>query len=368
MLNRKKFKNKLLKPNKLFNKVSKLSIFNKKSSEEIYKEAIKEAGAINDKNLSKHRESVLSGARKFIYPLNHSRHRLIRNSIGLFLAAAVIFIVFCVLELYLFQSTSGFIYTVSDVIPFPIAKVDSRWVSYHSYLFELRRNMHYYQSQQGINFSSPNEAAQLKNLKQIAMNKVIDDAIVGKLAYQYHISVTTNQVNNEIKLLQEQNKLGSNINVLESVLKSYWGWTLGDFKSELKTELLEEAVIAKLDTKTTALAHNIYNQLLRGGNFSALAAQYSDDSATKGNGGAYLSPITPNDPTVSPIVINELNKLKVGQVSPIINDGFSLEILKVNSIDSSGIEASHIQLNFQSLKTLISPILKKYPPVYFISI
>ena len=53
-----------------------------------------------------------------------------------------------------FQSTSGFIYDVSLVVPFPVAKAGPNWVSYESYLFELRRNMHYYQTQQQANMGS----------------------------------------------------------------------------------------------------------------------------------------------------------------------------------------------------------------------
>ncbi len=334
--------------------------FKSKSSEEIFKEALEEVKDINDKNVHDHREDLLKGARKFIYPLGHSKHRLVRLSIYIFILAIIAFSVFCSVELYVFQSTSGFMYTVSEVIPFPVATVGNDWVYYKNYLFELRRNMHYYESQQDINFNTPSEKAQLINLKQQAMNRVIEDQFVSILASKNNVKVSSSQVNNEIKLLQEQNKLGSSTKVLSSVLSDYWGWNINDFKRELSLELLQQAVVSKLDTKTNNLASSVYKQLINGGNFASLATQYSNDLSTKNNGGQYPNPISINDTSIDPQVINELTQMKVGQISPPINTGYSLEILKLNAVTDGQYDASHIQFNFEPISNFINPLKKDF--------
>ena len=339
-----------------------------KTSEDKLKEALSEVSSITNETVSKHREAVLGDARKYIYPLSHSKHRLVRISIALLVLAIVLFMSFCIVDIYAFQSTSGFIYSVSDVVPFPVAKLGNRFISYHSYLFELRRNMHYYESQQGINFSVPSEGSQLTSLKKSALNKVITDAYVKILASKNHVKVTNSEINNEINILQKQNKLGSSSSVLNSVLEDYWGWNISDFKSELKTEILQQNVVSKLDTTTSNLADSLYNQLVKGGNFTNIANQYSQDKSTSSNGGQYPYPINQNSSNISPIIINELYHLKVGQISPPINTGYSLEILKVDSISSSGITASHIQLNLQPISKFIKPIQKKYPKTVYIKI
>ena len=370
-------KKKHKKQNKKTNKLVKIIKFSfikdylnerNKSSEDKLKEALSEVSSITNETVSKHREAVLSDARKYIYPLSHSKHRLVRISIALLVLAVVLFISYCLVDIYAFQSSSGFIYSVSDVIPFPVARVGNKYISYHSYLFELRRNMHYYESQQGINFSTPAEKAQLTNLKQDAINKVTNDAYVKILADKNNVKVTNAEINNEISILQKQNKLGSSSSVLNSVLEDYWGWNISDFRTELRTEILQQNVVSKLDTSTSNLAYSLYNQLLKGADFASLASQYSQDKSTSSNGGQYPTPINQNNSNISPIIINELNQLKVGQISQPINTGYSLDILKVDSISSSGITASHIQLNLQPISNFIKTIQKKYPKSVFIKI
>ena len=346
----------------------KIPFLNKNDAEKRFKKAISEAPKITDKTLTEHREALLGDARKFIYPLSHSKHRRVKISISLFIFAVIVFFIFCYFDLYIFQSTSGFIYSVSEVVPFPVAKAGSSYISFHSYLFELRRNMHYYESQQNVNFSNKNEKAQLLNLKQQAMNKVITDAYTKQLAKKYNISVSSSEINNEIHLLQVQNKLGNNNQVLASVLRDYWGWTISDFRTELSSELLQQKVALFLSNSTLKEAQTVDAMLLKGANFSSLASEYSSDQATKNNGGQYPTSITVNSNFISPILINQLFKMKVGQISGVINTGFNLEIVKLDSESGGSLVASHIQFNIQPISYFIKTLEKQNPPKEYIGI
>lgn len=339
-----------------------------KDADAKYKGALSDVSKITEGTLPEHREEVLGSARKFIYPLKHSRHHFVRLSIGILIAAIVAFFAYSTLELYYFQSTSDFVYSISEVIPFPVAKAGPYWVSYYSYLFELRRNMHYYQTQQQVNFSSANGKLQLANLKKQAMNQVVLNAYVKQLASKYNVSVNSTEVNNEIALVREENRLGNNNQVLEGVLKDYWGWTMSDFKQELSQELLQQAVVAKLDTTTDNTASSVYKQLIGGANFATEAQQYSDDTATKTNGGQYAFALTPTTDSVAPQIVAEVFSLKAGQISSVINTGYSLEIVKVISVSGNSVTAAHIQFNFQPITTYTNPLQKASPPKEYISL
>ncbi len=366
MKKKKKFKNfKAVNIKKVANK---LPLKKSKNTEDKLKGALSEVSKITEDTLQDHREEVLGSARKFIYPLQHSRHHFVRLSIGILIAAIVVFFAYTSLEIYYFQSTSSFIYSISNVIPFPVAKAGSRWVSYSSYLFQLRRNMHYYETQQQTNFSTTNGKLQLVSLKKQAMNQVIQNAYVKQLAAKNNVKITNSQVNNEIKLVKEENRLGNNNQVLEGVLKDYWGWTMSDFKRELKQELLQQAVVAKLDTRTNQTAANVYNQLIHGANFSTLAQEYSTDTSTKNSGGQYPFTITPNTANLAPQITAIVFSMKPGQISEPINTGYSLEIIKVLSITGNSIQAAHIQFNFQPISMYISPLEKAHPYKEYISI
>lgn len=340
----------------------------RKTIEEKVNEAIREVPKITNDTVANHREDVLSRARKYIYPLQESKKTIVKTSVSLFILVIIIFLGACGLDLYKFQGTSGFIYGVTEILPFPAAKTDGKWVSYESYLFELRRNMHYYVSQQQANFSTKNGKTQLSSLKKQSLNYAVQIALVNKLAQEHKVSVSNKEVNSQVNLLKAQNRLGSNNNVLREVLNEYYGWDINDFKRELKQELLAQAVATKLDTAATATANSVLSQLKSGADFGTLAAKYSDDTQTKNNGGQYASSITANDQQISPVIVNALFQLKPGQISGIVNTGYSLDIVKVLTRNSNSLTASHIQININNISTYLKPLEQKYPTHNYIKV
>jgi len=348
--------------------LGKVSIKRGKSVEEKVKDAISTVPHITNDTVADHREDVLSSARKYIYPLQHSKHSVVRISITLLVSVIVAFFVFCGLDLYKFQGTSGFIYGVTEIIPFPAAKTGGTWISYQSYLFELRRNMHYYQTQQQANFSTKSGKAQLARLKSQAMDEAIQNGLIKKLAKQNDISISSQAVNQQVQVLRSENRLGSSDGVFKEVLSQYYGWSEQDFKQELQQEMLQQAVVAKLDTAAQQQASSALKQLKAGADFATLATQVSEDASTKAGGGQYASSITPNDPQISPYITNALFQLKPGQISGIINTGFTLEIVKVLDRSGDSLHASHIQFNLNNSSTYTNPLLKKQSPHKYIKV
>ncbi|HEX7368409.1 MAG TPA: SurA N-terminal domain-containing protein [Candidatus Saccharimonadales bacterium] len=329
-------------------------------------EAIQNLPRITNETVAEHREEVLSSARKYIYPLSHSKRRVVSITVGLLILAVVVFFAYCGIAVYKLQSSSTFIYTVSKVIPFPAARVGSSWVSYESYLFELRHTMHYYVSQQQENFSTAAGKRHLAQLRQQAMAQVVQDAYVKQLAAKYHVSVSDQAVDNEVSLVRQQNRLGSSNQVFDEVLSEFWGWTQADFKRELKMQLLTQAVVSKLDTGAWARANSALSQLQNGASFATLAAQDSDDTTTKGNDGNYGFAIDRSNSDIAPQVVGALFQLQPGQTSGIINTGYSLEIDKVTSISDGKVNAAHIVFDFKPISAYIQPLQKSEKPHQFI--
>lgn len=338
----------------------------KKPQGEAMQEAIQGLPRITNETVAEHREEVLSSARKYIYPLQHSPHRVIIISLSLLVAVLIAFVTYCLLALYRFQSSSTFIYRITQVIPFPIAKAGPRYVSYENYLFELRHYMHYYQTQQRIDFNSESGKQQLAEFRQRAMNRVIDYAYIKEIAEKHRISITNAELDDAIRLVRDQNRLGSNDQVFEDVLREFWGWSVSDFKRELRQQMLAQKVVATLDTATQQKAKEAAERLQHGGDFAAVAKQYSDDPVSKNNGGNYGFTISQSDRNLSPQVIDALYKLQVGQVSEVINTGSGLEIIKLLQKDGTQVQAAHIVVNFKSMDTYIGPMRAEDKPNQFI--
>jgi hypothetical protein len=357
------------KPKKLkLDKLPKLPKRPVKSTEQKVSDALASVPRITNETVTEHREEVLKSARKYIYPLQHSKHRIVKISLYLFVLVIVLFFSVAGIELYKFQTTSGFFYDVTSIVPFPVAKAGKSWVSYDSYLFELRRDMHYYQTQQQATFKGKDGKAQLKHLKQEAMDQVIQDAYVKQLAAANHVSVSDKTVNAEITTLNSENRLGSSQQSLNSTLSSYFGWNINDLKRKVKQELLAQAVVAKLDITTNNKAQVALKQLQQGATFATLAGQVSDDASTRGNAGEYAFLVTSNSAQVPPAITAELSKLQPGQVSGIINTGFTLDIIKVIDSSPSGDHVAHIQFTFQPITTYTDPIQSAHKPYFYIKV
>ncbi len=331
--------------------------------------ALQNVPRITNETVAEHREEVLKGARKFKYPLEHSKHKIVIVTSGLLLVALVAFFIGTSINLYRLQSTSSFMYHVTQVVPFPVAKVGKQYVAYENYLFEMRRYMHYYRTQQQVDFSSESGKLQLADYKPRAMKKVIDAVYVKDLARKQGITVSDAEVQDALAMLRSQNRLTSD-KELESVIRRFYGWSIEDLKRQLRQELLAQKVAASLDTETSTKASSIVQQIKAGGDFAALAAQYSADDTTKGNGGQYTdTAISLGSQEVSPILIRELARLKPGEVSNIITTQSSFEIVKLLEVDSSGkYKAAHIEIPFKPIATYTDGLASKTKVKYFISI
>lgn len=339
-----------------------------KDSASSLEEAIRGIPRITNETVAEHREEVLSSARKYIYPLQHSAHRVVIISTSLVVVGLVSFFTYSLLALYRFHSTSTFIYRVTQVIPFPVAKAGPSYVAYENYLFELRHYIHYYQTQQKIDFSSTSGKQQLADFRQRALNNVINDAYIKQLASENHVTVSNSEINDAVATVEAQNNLGDNSQVLTDVLKEFWGWSIDDFRRELRQEILAQKVVSKLDTGTHARADSVVAQLKQGGDFAALAAKYSDDKSTSSNGGVYSFTITKNNRDLSPKLVDAIFKLQPGQTSDVINTGSALEIVQLKDKTASQAHAAHISFNFKDVQVYIDQLTGKEKSSKYISL
>lgn len=309
---------------------------------------------ITNDTLDETRKEVLKGARKFIYPIQHSKHRVVTLSSLIGAIVLLIFLGFSALSLYVFKSTSTFVYRITQVIPFPVARTGGDFVSYEDYLFEIRQYIHYFETQEKIDFSEVEGAQQLDAQRKIALQKVIDQAYVRQIAKRKGITVSDKDVDYEIELLKSQNRLGSSQEALQGIIKDYYGWTIKDFRRSLSDRILFTKVLEALDEKTTARANEALNELNSGADFSKIAAKYSDDESTKDNGGEIGFLIDKVDRNVPAQMTNALYSLNPGEISGLVNVGYGLEIIKNLENKDGKIRAAYILFNFEDMQVFLN--------------
>ena len=313
---------------------------------------------ITNETIAEHREEVLKGARKFIYPLSHSKHRIVLVTSTIVIAAIIGLLAYCSLGLYKYYQYNSFLYRVTQVVPFPVARIGNSFIDYENYLFELRHYVHYYQNQQQDLFGGQN---QVNAYRQQVLDSVINNAYIKKLAAQNKVTVSGKEIDERVDIVRSQNRLGNNDKVFSDVLRDYWGWSVSDFKRALQRQILAEKLAAKLDTGAEAKAQSTLAKVREGGDFEKLGGKNYGFSISKTN------------PNVPPQVVDALFKLKPGQTSDIIvaspvqtGQPTTLEIVKVVDNDGQSVSAQHISFSLKDVNTYIKDLKAKQPPIFYV--
>ena len=341
--------------------------FKKLREKRAFKKEEKEQGSvprITNENVAARREEVLSGARKYIYPLQHSKHRIVMLSTTLAIVTVLVFTTVSVILFYRQQTTSQFMYQVSKVIPFPIARIGNTLIAYENYLFELRHYIHYYETQQQLSFESESGRDQLAGYKKRALDDVINLAYIKKLAAELDVSVSAAEIDEQIRIAREQNRLGSDDAIFEDVLRNYWDWSVEDFRRSLYNELLTQKVTVALDPETEARAQEALAKLNSGADFAEIVKEYSDEEPTKDAGGEF-GEVGASNRNVSQQTVDTLLKLEQGQHSKVTvipyQTGYALEIVKNLEDKDSTARGAHIIFRLKDISETLNDRKEQRP-------
>lgn len=310
-------------------------------------DAAQPAQRITNETVAEHREQILAGGRKFKYPVQVAKHRLIFTSVILGVAAIVISAGLIWQQLYLAQNTSGFMYRVTQLLPLDVASVDGKGVRYSDYLKKYRSSIHYLQQQNSINLNSEDGRRQSDFIKRREMESAKRDAYALKLAAEKKVTVSKEEVEAFIHKDLDAKRVSQEA-YERTVLKNFYDWSIDDYRSIVHTELLKRKVSFVIDTDAKQLATTLKSQLDAGGDFATIARERSDDISTKAAGGDVgMVPIDNQDPNG---LIAAAKGLQPSQVSGIITGSDGYYLVKLASKTDSAIQYSQIKVGLHAFE------------------
>ena len=252
-----------------------MNLFKKKDNKKTEQEKVDER-----------REEVLARGRKFKYPLQWTKHRVVINTI--LIAVIVIAILFTSgwLALYQFGMTDEMLYRVTKILPVPVATVDGENVAFSDYLMFYRSSMTSIERQSGNVDNQGNENDLRLQYKRAALSESEDFTYAAKLAKELELEVTDEEVANEFA---RHLSIGGTERSEESFMKivsDNFGLDKGEYERTLYLTLLKSKVEITIDEAANKTAARVEALLAEnGGDYTAVAETLGDAIIYEETGG-----------------------------------------------------------------------------------
>jgi hypothetical protein len=218
------------------------------------KKTTPDSSRITTETIAQHRERILAGGRRFKYPVQYARHKLVFNAIIISIVTLIALIGVGYWQLYHAQNTSGFMYRVTRVLPVPVARIDGQPVLYSDYLMKYRSSIHYLESKERVNLKTEDGKRQSDFVKSQAMEDALADAYAVKLAKQNNVTVTDAELQTFLK--QQRSSTDGEVSeaTYDAVILDYYGWSPQEYQHAMQTKLLRQKVSFVIDTDAQSIS------------------------------------------------------------------------------------------------------------------
>lgn len=300
---------------------------------------------ITTDTVAEHRERILASGRRFKYPVQVARHRLVLTAILIAIGAVILFIGLIFWQLYGAQTSDTFFYRITSIVPLPVAKVDTQPVLYSDYLMKYRSSMHYLQDKEQVSLKTDDGKRQAAHVKSETMKDAIADAYAIELAQQKNITVT----NNELQVfLTQQRSTGDGIiseATYNAVILDYYGWSPQEYEHATYNKLLRQKVSYAIDTKASQTADAATAAVASGQTDLKALADTLNSIASVTYGSSGLVPKTNQDGGLAAAAAKLEKGAVSGVIKPTTGDGYYVIKLDDSTSTQVNYEYVHIALS-----------------------
>lgn len=299
---------------------------------------------ITNETVAEHRERILAGGRKFKYPIQYARHKLVINALIVTFVSIILLGAIGWWQLYIVQNSSTFLYRITRILPVPVAAVNGEQVRFSDYLVQYRGSEYYLSKYGEIKFNTDDGKTQLDYIKRESMNKAIADAYARQIANEQSISITSKDVDKVID--QQRNTANGRITqeTYDASSLMIYGWSPSDYRMAVEHSILKTRVAFAIDK-------NAKDQVTRA---TSLLKEHSNDFAkvaellANSQGGKVIagqSGLVSNVSTFGGLQVSEVAKLAKDEVSGVLQSSTDDGYYFVKITDKSDTQISFTYLH-----------------------
>lgn len=301
------------------------------------------AGRITNDTISEHREHILTSGRRFKYPMQYARHKLVINTILLSLSLIVLLAVFGWWQLYIVQNTSGAFYRVTQALPLPIANVNGSPVRYSDYLMRYKSEIFWLTQNNQINTSTADGKRQAEYRKRQALDDAENITYARKIADQKGIAVSDQAVDAFVEQARQANGISISTEAYYSAQLDAYNWSRSEVRDNIRDSLLKREVEFSVDANARQTANEVLAAASApNADFTAIASSYAQQGKTNvTTADAGTIPIESQDPSG---IIKSIRGLNAGQVSGLIRGIDGYYVAKLIDKTSTTIHYSYLKV------------------------
>lgn len=202
---------------------------------------------ITNDTVAEHRERVLAGGRRFKYPVQYARHRLVIATIIVSIVSISVLLLVGWWQLYPMQNSSTFMYRLTRIIPVPVAVVNGEQVPYRDYLVQYRGSEYYLEKYGDIKLNTPDGKRQLAYIKRQSLGRAEQMAYARQIARERNINVDSSDVDSFINA--ERNTVNGRVSqeTYDSSMQLYYGEESSDYRLRISNSILQTKAAFAVD-------------------------------------------------------------------------------------------------------------------------
>ena len=232
------------------------------------------------------REEVLAAGRKFKYPLQWTKHRVIINTILIAFIVLAIIITSGWLALYRFNMTDDMLFRITKVVPAPVANVDGEAVRFSDYLMLYRSSLISIERQSGdVDNEGSMEALQNQYMR-IALTEAEKYTYALKLAKELGITVSDEEVGKEFERHRSLGGVERSEESFLKIIKDNFGLDKDEYERMLYLTIIKAKVEMEIDEKANKISGQVEKLLSEnGGDYAEIAEKLGDQVSYQETGG-----------------------------------------------------------------------------------
>lgn len=311
---------------------------------------------ITNTTLEEQRKEILNKGKKFKYPVQYSKNRLVGNALIIALVILITGSGLLWYQLYQAQNTGEFIYRFTTVIPFPVANVDGENALYRDYLMEYRANMQIANAKKDEIESANNVKALSVLNKNKAMKNAIANAYAQKKAREMGISVSEKEIDEAFDAQRKTQNTELTESALYKIAADNYGLSPSEYRRMfIELPLLRRKVTAEIDKNAAKTRDEVVKYLNDNSNDFSKAAEHFGDKIE------YNKPGKVRKTNIDGGRSKVASQLNVGEVSKpfISNAGDGYYIVKLIEKNDNEISYESIKIKFTEFNSQLEKLEKE---------